>query len=88
MFAALGHPLRLDIVNSMAASDDAMSPIAVDRLLGDESPGLPNVAYHVRHLDRAGLVKQKRTKARRGAVEHFFELTALGERAHQLMQKY
>ena len=88
MFAALGHPLRLDIVNAMAASEEAMSPIAVDRLLGDESPGLPNVAYHVRHLDRAGLVKQRRTKARRGAVEHFFELTALGKRAHSLIEKY
>jgi DNA-binding transcriptional ArsR family regulator len=84
MFAALGHPLRLVILSTLAASDEPLSPVAIDRTMGEESAGLPNLSYHVRQLKTAGLVRQRRTAARRGAIEHYFELTALGTRAAKI----
>jgi DNA-binding transcriptional ArsR family regulator len=87
MFAALGHPLRLVILRALAASDEPLSPVGIDRTMGDDSAGLPNLSYHVRQLKTAGLVRQRRTAARRGAIEHYFELTALGTRAAKLAEK-
>ena len=86
MFAALGHPLRLVILRTLAASDEPLSPVAIDRTMGDESAGLPNLSYHVRQLKTAGLVRQRRTAARRGAIEHYFELTPLGSRAAKIAE--
>ena len=87
MFAALGHPLRLVILRALATSDEPLSPVGIDRTMGEDSAGLPNLSYHVRQLKSAGLVRQRRTAARRGAIEHYFELTPLGTRAAKLAEK-
>jgi DNA-binding transcriptional ArsR family regulator len=85
MFAALGHPLRLVIVSTLASNSGPLSPVAIERLMGNDTPGLPNLSYHTRQLRAAGLIRQRKTAARRGAIEHYFSLTDQGERAAKLI---
>lgn len=74
---AFAHPLRIEVLKVLA-EEKTVSPSG---LIGTMGPGtkLPNVAYHVRQLHAAGLIHPVRTEPRRGAVEHFYELTADGE---------
>jgi DNA-binding transcriptional ArsR family regulator len=79
---AFVHPLKLRILALMAelpppravpegAPERGWSPtslhLAVDEPLG-------NVSYHVRELDKAGLIELVATKQRRGALEHYYTL--------------
>jgi DNA-binding PadR family transcriptional regulator len=88
LFAALGHRLRVHIVLALAASDVPLSPSGIDQQLGEDSPGLPNLAYHMRTLSKAKLVRKHSTAQRRGAIEHFYALTERGERAVTLIERY
>jgi DNA-binding PadR family transcriptional regulator len=88
LFAALGHHLRVHIVLALAASDVPLSPSGIDQQLGKDSPGLPNLAYHMRTLSKAKLVRKRSTAQRRGAIEHFYVLTERGERAVSLIERY
>lgn len=72
----LTHPLRLQIMKMLDESDGPMSPSMLAERL--EAP-LGNVSYHVRQLLASKFVKLKRTKQRRGAVEHFYALEPKGK---------
>jgi hypothetical protein len=79
--AALGHPLRIRIVFGLSAPDTRLSPSQLAEHL--EEP-LPNVAYHVRMLVKAKLLRQAGDRQVRGAVEHFYMLASDGHRALHL----
>lgn len=51
-------------------SDRIASPSEIAEELG--AP-LGNVSYHVRYLERVGLLKLVKTRPRRGAVEHYYK---------------
>ncbi len=65
---ALGHPLRLRILESLIEHSEA-SPLTVSRHLGQP---LGTVSRHIRVLRELGFVELTRTEPRRGAVEHFY----------------
>jgi DNA-binding transcriptional ArsR family regulator len=64
---ALSHPLRVSIVAIL--QERTASPVQLAELL-DARLGV--VSYHVRALERFGLIKLVRTNSVRGAVEHHF----------------
>lgn len=64
---ALAHPLRVNILRVLQGRVASPSEIAVEL-----SAPLGNVSYHVRVLERAGLLKLERTRQRRGATEHYY----------------
>ena len=77
---AFVHPLKLRILATMAEPapprapatglpELGWSPNSLCRALG--AP-LGNVSYHVRHLEKAGLIELVATKQRRGALEHYY----------------
>jgi DNA-binding transcriptional ArsR family regulator len=68
---ALAHPLRVSILRVLQHRVASPSEIA-----GEIEAPLGNVSYHVRVLERAGLLKLVRTRQRRGAIEHYYQ--ALG----------
>jgi DNA-binding transcriptional ArsR family regulator len=70
--------VRVGILERLAATETAESPRALARDLGDV---LQTVAYHVRLLAEAELVILDRIEPKYGTVEHFYRLTADGERA-------
>jgi DNA-binding transcriptional ArsR family regulator len=64
---ALAHPLRIHILRIL--EDRTASP----RELADElGAKLPNVSYHVRFLERLGVLQLVDTQPRRGALEHYY----------------
>jgi DNA-binding transcriptional ArsR family regulator len=65
---ALAHPLRIQILRVLQNRVASPSEIA-DEL----SARLPNVSYHVRFLERIGVIELVRTRPRRGAVEHYYK---------------
>jgi DNA-binding transcriptional ArsR family regulator len=64
---ALSHPLRVRILAIL--EERTASPVQLANLL-DASLGV--VSYHVRTLERFGLIKLVRTTPVRGAVEHHY----------------
>ena len=65
---ALGHPLRIQILNLLDAAES--SPVEISQKLG---ASLGTVSYHVRQLAELGLIELTRTTPRRGAVEHHYK---------------
>jgi DNA-binding transcriptional ArsR family regulator len=65
---ALGHPLRLRILESVIERHEA-SPLTLSRQLRQP---LATVSRHMRMLRDLGFVELTRTEPRRGAVEHFY----------------
>jgi DNA-binding transcriptional ArsR family regulator len=74
-FRAMTHPLRPAIL-SLLKEHGKRSP---SQLHVELKQPLGNVSYHVRCLYEARLLKSEGTRPRRGAVEHFYSLTAFGE---------
>ena len=76
LIRAASHPVRARALVMMA--ERAASPKEVAEALG-----LPvaNVAYHVRELERNGLIKLVDKQKRRGATEHFYVLSSSEESA-------
>jgi DNA-binding transcriptional ArsR family regulator len=67
LIKALAHPLRIQILRVLS------NRVASPREISDEiSARLPNVSYHVRFLERVGVIELVRTRQRRGAVEHYY----------------
>jgi DNA-binding transcriptional ArsR family regulator len=64
---ALAHPLRIHILRIL--EDRTASPRELSDELGAK---LPNVSYHVRFLERLGVLELVDTQPRRGALEHFY----------------
>src|SRR3954452_20013981 len=79
---ALGHPTRLRILEALNGPE-AMSPSQLIRRLGD-SAGLANVAYHTRELAALGLLTPAGSRPARGALEHFYRLSANGRELIEL----
>jgi DNA-binding transcriptional ArsR family regulator len=63
----LAHPLRIHILRVLQERTASPSEIAAD-----SEASLGTVSYHVRYLERVGLIELTSTKARRGAVEHYY----------------
>jgi DNA-binding transcriptional ArsR family regulator len=68
---ALSHPLRVRILAIL--EERTASPVQLAELL-EASLGV--VSYHVRTLERFGLIKLVRTNPVRGAVEHHYRANA------------
>jgi DNA-binding transcriptional ArsR family regulator len=79
---ALGHPLRVKILEVLQARKASPSELA--ELL---SAPLGNVAYHVRVLEKCGCIEQVATARRRGAVEHYFRARPRSYIGHQDWRK-
>lgn len=71
--AVLKHPLRLRIVQGIGGG--ALSPKDLAASLGEP---LGNVAYHVRELCAAGVLRKAGTRPVRGAVQHFYRYESVG----------
>jgi DNA-binding transcriptional ArsR family regulator len=71
LLKALGHPLRLRIVEALTERGES-SPIALARDLGQP---LSTVSHHFRMLRDLGWIELVRMEPRRGAVEHFYRAT-------------
>lgn len=74
---ALSHPTRIGILDRMNQIGRTSPSEAAD----GGSASLPAVAYHMRELKSAGLIKASGTRPARGAVEHFYDLTDRGRAA-------
>jgi len=70
---ALGHPLRLRLLEAIIEQGEA-SPVALARQL--DQP-VATVSRHVRLLRDLGFVELTRTVPRRGPVEHFYRAVRL-----------
>jgi DNA-binding transcriptional ArsR family regulator len=79
---AFVHPLKLRILALMSeppppravgagAPEPGWSPNSLYVAVGDT---LGNVSYHVRQLEKAGLIELVAVKQRRGALEHYYAL--------------
>jgi DNA-binding transcriptional ArsR family regulator len=79
---AFVHPLKLRILALMSeppppravgegSSEPSWSPNNLYVALGEP---LGNVSYHVRQLEKAGLIELVAVKQRRGALEHYYTL--------------
>lgn len=74
-----GHPTRLRVAAwAYGHPEEPFSPKMMADVLGES---LGTVAYHVRTMLRHGLIRLVKEKQRRGAMEHFYVLTAAGYRA-------
>lgn len=66
---ALAHPLRVRILGILEHRTASPNELATEL----DAP-LGNVSYHVRQLERFGLIKLVKEAPRRGAVEHYYKL--------------
>ncbi|MFL5884697.1 MAG: ArsR/SmtB family transcription factor [Thermoleophilaceae bacterium] len=73
----MSHPTRIGILDRMNQIGRTSPSEAAD----GGSASLPAVAYHMRELKSAGLIKASGTRPARGAVEHFYDLTDRGRAA-------
>src|SRR2546430_5151305 len=80
---ALSHPTRMGILERLEEVGQTSPSEAAD----GGTASLPAVAYHMRELKSAGLIRPTITRPARGAVEHFYELTDRGHAAVQAIQK-
>jgi DNA-binding transcriptional ArsR family regulator len=70
LIKAAAHPVRAKVLAMMAGQ--TVSPKEVAATLNKP---IANVAYHVRELERAGLIELVDERKRRGATEHFYSVT-------------
>jgi DNA-binding transcriptional ArsR family regulator len=77
LLKAFAHPLRMAI---LARLDEAV--LSPKELADELGSSLPIVSYHVRELERAGVIELVRTAPRRGALQHWYRASpraALGD---------
>ncbi|HEX4732509.1 MAG TPA: helix-turn-helix transcriptional regulator [Solirubrobacterales bacterium] len=78
---ALAHPMRVKVLDVLGRTGKA-SPADLSRAgIGD----LPHVNYHTLELAKLGFVRVKSERPVRGATEHFYVLTPLGQLVIGLM---
>lgn len=75
---ALSHPLRANILKSLNNGKAVISPNEYSK---ETKEPLTNVSYHFRMLSDLGMVVLADTEPRRGALEHYYSLNALGKKA-------
>ena len=68
---AISHPLRFQILIKLNEAPNSPSKLA--DALGERAP---NVAYHVKFLEKLGAIELVDTRQRRGMVEHIYRATA------------
>src|SRR4051794_20538891 len=68
LLKALGHPLRLRLLEAITDAGEA-SPVELARTLAQP---LSTVSRHVRMLRDLGFVELVRTEPRRGSVAHYY----------------
>lgn len=71
---ALRHPLRRALLHRYVTADEPTSP---KYLAASMRQPLSSVGYHVRELAKLGALEIAEEEKRRGAVEHFYQPTAL-----------
>jgi DNA-binding transcriptional ArsR family regulator len=71
LLIALRHPLRRQILRTMAAQD----PISPRQISDELRQPLSNVSYHVRVLADCGAVALVDTAPVRGSMQHFYSPT-------------
>lgn len=74
LLSILQHPLRRELLKLYIEAKEMRSP---KELALPTNGHLSTVGYHVRVLAEKGAVELVAEQARRGAVEHFYEPTAL-----------
>lgn len=77
-FKALGHPLRHRMVNVLR-----QRPATLGELTSALGGSKGTMAYHLRVLREAGLVRLARTRQVRGGTEQYFALVSAGFRLDQ-----
>ncbi len=88
IFSALGQAERVAILKCFEPSDGDAKAIELSAKMLSQRLAKPmsNIAYHVKALRSAGLLYTARYEQRRGARENYQKLTALGERAMDLIE--
>jgi predicted transcriptional regulator len=74
LLACLRHPLRKRLLRLYVKEGEKLSP---KELADFTKRHLSGVGYHVRKLAEYGAVELVEERLRRGAVDHFYEVTAL-----------
>lgn len=82
--SASSHPLRFQILTYFKENKSG-SPNEISKTLGEP---LGNVSYHVGALRDDELIVLQETVPRRGALEHYYEMTALGKEALGVVTKW
>lgn len=84
--AALGklicHPGRVAMIEAFSEERPELSPSDLAAVTGEP---IGNAAYHVRRLEATGVVELTGTASRRGAIEHYYRLTARGRELQALL---
>lgn len=84
LFTSLSHPLRLKIVLHLS-DNGPQAPVDMARPL---DVTLGTVAYHVRELEKMGMIELKEESRVRGAVKHTYKLTTKGRRTVKLLKEW
>lgn len=76
---ALTHSLRRRILLILKAEEKPMAPVDLEPHIegSPEAKKLSMMAYHVRELEKAGLVTLDHTEAVRGTTKHFYRPSKL-----------
>ena len=81
LLVTLQHPLRRRILWEM----DGGEPTSPQDLAGSLDKSLGGVGYHVKVLADCGALKLVRTKQVHGSTQHFYRLSAKGDRAQSML---
>jgi DNA-binding HxlR family transcriptional regulator len=84
VLGALGHPVRVRVIGAFEEGLK-LSPSRLQEAMPDVSLG--TLAYHVRQLAGAGLLRRAGRVPRRGAVEHLYVLTPTGVKMSALLEE-
>jgi DNA-binding HxlR family transcriptional regulator len=84
VLGAVGHPVRVRVIRHFA-EDVKLSPSRLHEAMPDVSLG--TLAYHVRQLAGAGLLRRAGRIPRRGAVEHLYLLTSAGVTMAEVLEE-
>lgn len=71
---ALQHPLRRQILRIFVERGERLSPLDLSQLT---KRSLSDISYHVRVLADLGTLRLGHTKARRGALAHFYDSASI-----------
>jgi DNA-binding transcriptional ArsR family regulator len=77
LLRSVAHPTRVRALLELQRAE--LSPTEMKPRLADPELTLPTLAYHVRTLADGGLIELTGATPRRGAMEHHYALTSLGE---------
>jgi len=84
LFTDLSHPTRLKIVMYI----EEYGPTAPVEMAIPLKTSLGSIAYHVRTLEKMGLIELKEEARVRGAVKHTYKLSRSGRRTVKLLKEW